>query len=169
MKLRTPFKLGTFRTPGREFLGLVLQDTQVDRHRRRQRRPSSAVIGSAHKVRPPADMKELIARYDEDRGPETAAACGGRCGARVRRPMSMPSLSLDVLPPVRPAVILNAGANYPEHAQGIVAEAARAAAAAGRRPGNAGAPGGRAWQWTECGSAAPGGRVEAGLVGTDRG
>ena len=39
--------------------------------------------------------------------------------------------SLDVLPPVQPAVILNAGANYPEHAQGIVAEAARAAAAAG--------------------------------------
>jgi len=49
--------------------------------------------------------------------------------------------AVKILPPVRPAIILNAGANYPEHAAGIVQENARAAGAA-RPPGAppAGAP-----------------------------
>jgi 2-keto-4-pentenoate hydratase/2-oxohepta-3-ene-1,7-dioic acid hydratase in catechol pathway len=38
--------------------------------------------------------------------------------------------AVKILPPVRPAVILNAGANYPAHAQGIVEQGARAAAGA---------------------------------------
>jgi len=135
----TPFKLGTFRANGREFLGLVLQDARVidiaaankvfERNHRQ-----------APKVRPPADMKELISRYDEDIGPRlrllAAAAAASGSATNV-----FEIGSVDVLPPVQPAVILNAGANYPEHAQGIVAEAARAAAA-GAGPGNAGAPAG---------------------------
>ena len=143
----TPFKLGTFRDHGREFIGLVLQDTQVvdiaaanKAFERTHRQPP--------KVRPPADMKELISRYDEDVGPrlrQLAAATAASGSA----PYVYAIGSLDVLPPVQPAVILNAGANYPEHAQGIVAEAARAAAAAGEGPANAGAPG--------SGSAPPGG------------
>ena len=133
----TPFKLGTFRANGREFLGLVLQDTRVidiaaankafERNHRQ-----------APKVRPPADMKELITRYDEDIGPRLRqlAAATATSGSATN---VFEIGSVDVLPPVQPAVILNAGANYPEHAQGIVAQAARAAAA-GAGPGNAGAP-----------------------------
>src|SRR6185369_3348063 len=48
--------------------------------------------------------------------------------------------TLKVLPPVRPAVILNAGANYPAHAQGIIEQGARAGAATAQ----AGATGGGA-------------------------
>jgi len=140
----TPFKLGTFRDHGREFIGLVLQDTRVidiaaanaafERHH-----------PQAPKVRPPADMKALIGRYEDDMGPrlrQLAAAGAAQQSAKYAYAIG----SLEVLPPVQPAVILNAGANYPEHAQGIVAEAARAAAAAG--PGGegsappAGPPGG---------------------------
>lgn len=137
----TPFKLGTFRThEGREFLGLVLQDTRVldiaaaNKAFERSHR-------QAPKVRPPAQMKELISRYEEDVGPRlrqlaaTSAASGSKAHVYAID-------SLEVLPPVQPAVILNAGANYPEHAQGIVAQAARAAAAAGEGSAPAGAPGG---------------------------
>jgi 2-keto-4-pentenoate hydratase/2-oxohepta-3-ene-1,7-dioic acid hydratase in catechol pathway len=86
----------------------------------------------AAKVRAPADMKELITRYEQDVGPrlrELAAANATATGMAVA--------SLRVLPPVRPAVILNAGANYPEHLQGIAEQNARAAAAAA--PAEAGA------------------------------
>jgi 2-keto-4-pentenoate hydratase/2-oxohepta-3-ene-1,7-dioic acid hydratase in catechol pathway len=132
----TPFKLGTFRTQGREFLGLVLQDTRVI-----DIAAANKAFERTHrqlpKVHPPADMKELISRYDEDVGPRlrqlAAAAAASGSATNV-----FAIGSLDVLPPVQPAVILNAGANYPEHAQGIVAQAARAAAAAAS--GNAGAP-----------------------------
>jgi len=143
----TPFKLGTFRANGREFLGLVLQDTRVidivaanKAYERNHRQ--------APKVRPPADMKELITRYDEDIGPrlrQLAAATAASGSATNVFEIG----SVDVLPPVQPAVILNAGANYPEHAQGIVAQAARAAAA-GAGPANTGAPAGE-------GPAPPGG------------
>jgi 2-keto-4-pentenoate hydratase/2-oxohepta-3-ene-1,7-dioic acid hydratase in catechol pathway len=127
----TPFKLGTFESNGKEFLGLVLQDTRVfdiaaanAAFEKRNRK--------AAKVRAPADMKELITRYEQDVGPrlrELAAANATATGMAVA--------SLRVLPPVRPAVILNAGANYPEHLQGIAEQNARAAAAAA--PAEAGA------------------------------
>jgi 2-keto-4-pentenoate hydratase/2-oxohepta-3-ene-1,7-dioic acid hydratase in catechol pathway len=138
----TPFKLGTFREGNREFPGLVLRDTRVvdiaaanvafERDHRREA-----------KVRMPPDMKELISRYDQDVGPrlrELAAANSAPKPAKYVYEID----SLGVLPPVRPAVILNAGANYPEHAQGIVEQAARAAAAAGATssgpPGSEGGP-----------------------------
>lgn len=136
-QIATPFKLGTFRDHGRQFIGLVLQDTRVIdiaaanaafEHRHRK----------APRVRPPADMKELISRYEDDVGPrlrQLAEASAALPSAQYAYAIG----SLTVLPPVQPAVILNAGANYPEHAQGIVAEAARAAAAAGS--GSAGAAG----------------------------
>jgi 2-keto-4-pentenoate hydratase/2-oxohepta-3-ene-1,7-dioic acid hydratase in catechol pathway len=138
----TPFKLGTFRDDGRQFIGLVLQDTQVidiaaanaafERSHRQ-----------AHKVKPPVDMKELIARYEDDVGPrlrQLAEAAVASQSAKYLHAIA----SLTVLPPVQPAVILNAGANYPEHAQGIVNEAARAAAAATGSSAPPGGPGGGA-------------------------
>jgi 2-keto-4-pentenoate hydratase/2-oxohepta-3-ene-1,7-dioic acid hydratase in catechol pathway len=130
----TPFKLGTFESRGRAFLGLVLQDTRVfdiaaanSAYEKRNRK--------ATKVRVPADMKELIARYEQDLGPrlrELAAANASSDGMAVA--------SLKVLPPVRPAVILNAGANYPEHLQGIAEQNARAAAASAPSAATGGGP-----------------------------
>ncbi len=143
----TPFKLGTFREGSREFLGLVLQDTRVI-----DIAAANAAYERDHrqapKVRPPADMKELISRYDQDLGErlkQLATADSALKSARYIHEIG----SVNVLPPVRPAVILNAGANYPEHAQGIIEQAARAASAAGlpaASPGasvEGGAPAGR--------------------------
>ena len=63
-----------------------------------------------------------------------------------------------VLPPVRPAVILNAGANYPAHAQGIIQQNARAA----RRRGGAVRP-------REPARRGPRPSVRAGPLGASRG
>jgi len=124
----TPFKLGTFESNGREFVGLVLLDKRVV-----DIGPANAAYekrnSKAPRVRLPAEMKALIARYESDVGPrlrELAAANADTQAAYVH-----PLAGLKVLPPVRPAVILNAGANYPEHAQGIIEQAQRAAAAQG--------------------------------------
>jgi 2-keto-4-pentenoate hydratase/2-oxohepta-3-ene-1,7-dioic acid hydratase in catechol pathway len=92
---------------------------------------------SAKKLRMPTDMKDLIARYDAELGPRMRelarlAAAGGN--------FTRPVAEVKSLPPVRPALILNAGANYPEHAAGIVAQGAREAAAQGAGPAAAGGP-----------------------------
>jgi 2-keto-4-pentenoate hydratase/2-oxohepta-3-ene-1,7-dioic acid hydratase in catechol pathway len=139
----TPFKLGTFDSKGKEFVGLVLQDKRVldlaaanSAFERRN--------GQAAKVRAPQDMKELISRYEQDLGPRLRAIAAANANAAPGSASYVYDVSaLKVLPPVRPAVILNAGANYPAHAQGIVEQGARAAAAAGGAPPPAAAgPGG---------------------------
>ena len=60
-----PFKLGTFERGGRAFIGIVLRDTQVidfsEANAAWERRHASSP-----RVRMPADMKELIERYDDD-------------------------------------------------------------------------------------------------------
>jgi 2-keto-4-pentenoate hydratase/2-oxohepta-3-ene-1,7-dioic acid hydratase in catechol pathway len=136
-----PFKLGTFDSAGREFVGIVLEDARVldlagANAEFEQRSPGAA------KVAMPRDMKELIARYEGDLGPRLRALAATHAGARPGATAWVHSVrDLKVLPPVRPAVILNAGANYPAHAQGIVEQNARAAASGGQaaQPG-AGAP-----------------------------
>lgn len=134
----TPFKLGIFQTGSREFLGLVLQDNRV-----LEIAAANAAFekhgGKVAKIKIPADMAELIARYEVDIGPrlrQIAAANAATTAATFSHQLS----SVRILPPVRPAVILNAGANYPEHAQGIVEQAARAAAGAGQPPSAPGGP-----------------------------
>jgi 2-keto-4-pentenoate hydratase/2-oxohepta-3-ene-1,7-dioic acid hydratase in catechol pathway len=126
----TPFKLGTFQEKGREFVGLVLQDARV-LDIARANAAFEKRNSRAPKVRMPGDMKDLIARYEQDVGPrlrEIAAASATAAASTY----SYTVASLKVLPPVRPAVILNAGANYPEHLQGINEQNARAAAASGQ-------------------------------------
>ena len=124
----TPFKLGTFREGSREFLGLVLQDVRVidiaaanAAYERNHRQ--------APKMRPPGDMKELISRYDQGVGARLRDLAAANSAVKSGKYIYEIG-ALKVLPPVRPAVILNAGANYPEHAQGIIEQAARTAAAA---------------------------------------
>ena len=156
-QVATPFKLGTFQAGSREFLGLVLQDNRVldiaAANAAFERRNGRRVA----KIRIPADMNELIARYEQDVGArlrQIAAVNAEPAGASYSRPLT----AVRILPPMRPAVILNAGANYPEHSQGIVEQAARAAAAAGQTPPPAsGGP-----PESTAGPGAPGGRAPAG-------
>ena len=141
----TAFKLGTFEAKGKEFVGLVLQDKRV---------LDIAVANAAFergnskapKVAAPRDMKELIARYEGDVGPRLRELAGANASAEPGSKSYVYAVgALRVLPPVRPAVILNAGANYPAHAQGIIAQGARAAAATANAGGpSAGRPGGAA-------------------------
>ncbi|MFO1503207.1 MAG: fumarylacetoacetate hydrolase family protein [Steroidobacteraceae bacterium] len=135
----TPFKLGTFQAQGRDYVGLVLRDTVVI-----DVAAANAQYERTHaaekKLRFPVDLKEVIARYDAEFAPRLRALAAAnesvQNAAYIRR-----IDAVKILPPVRPAIILNAGANYPEHAAGIVQENARAAGAA-RPPGAppAGAP-----------------------------
>ena len=136
----TPFKLGTFRVDGRDFLGLVLRDTvvvEIDAANAQYERTHPA----APKLRFPAAMQELIARYEADVGPRLRVLASENAAVHSA-PYLRAVSALKVLPPVRPGVILNAGANYSEHAAGIVAQGARAATQAGAAPAPAGPPGG---------------------------
>jgi 2-keto-4-pentenoate hydratase/2-oxohepta-3-ene-1,7-dioic acid hydratase in catechol pathway len=126
---REPFKLGTFERGGRPFVGVVLRDAQVvdlaeGNAALERRNPAGA------KVRTPADMNELIERYDTDLKGRLYAIVNDVAGARTAPQYVYAMKDLKVLPPVRPAVILNAGGNYEEHAQGIAQQQARASGTA---------------------------------------
>ena len=127
-----PFKLGTFAAGSREFVGLVLEDSRVldiaAANEAFEKRNAKVA-----RIKIPADMDELIARYEQAIGPRLRQIAAANAAIAVR-PYVYPLGSVRILPPMRPAVILNAGANYPEHARGIVEQAARAAAEAGQRP-----------------------------------
>ena len=58
-----PFKLGTFEQGGRTFVGLVLRDAQIV-DIARANTAYEAANASAQKLTAPADMKQLITRYD---------------------------------------------------------------------------------------------------------
>lgn len=130
----TPFKVGTFEAKGREFVGLVLQDKRVlDIAAANAAYEKSRA--SAAKVAAPRDMKELISRYERDLGPRLRELAAANATAQPGSASFEYTLgAVKILPPVRPAVILNAGANYPAHARGIIQQGARAAAAAGAAP-----------------------------------
>lgn len=122
-----PYKLGTFEREGKPFMGLVLRDTQVV-----DIAQGNAAFESgnptATKLAVPADLKDLIVKYDtgwKDRLAALARAVPADASLAFIYQME----SLKPLPPVRPAVILNAGGNYTEHTQGIAAQQQRAGAA----------------------------------------
>ncbi len=127
----TPFKLGTFERGGRTFLGLVLDDARV-----LDIAAANAGFQKSHpnaaKVAMPTEMTVLIERYDNGVGDRLRAiANAAGKGASYEYAVGR----LKILPPVRPSVILNAGANYPEHAAGIVAQGGRGAGS--ENPGQA--------------------------------
>ncbi len=126
---REAFKLGTFERSGRSFVALVLRDTQAidlaEANAALERRDSSAA-----KLRMPADMKELIERYEAELKGRLYAIVNDVLSARQPPPYVHAVKDLKVLPPVRPAVILNAGGNYQEHSQGIAQQQQRATGAA---------------------------------------
>jgi len=120
-----PYKLGTFEQGGRTFLGLVLRDAQiVDIARANAAYETSN--GSAPKLTAPADMKQLITRYDAEWKPRLGAIARTVSSASTAPPYAYAVSAVKVLPPVRPSVQLNAGGNYVEHETGIATNQARA-------------------------------------------
>jgi 2-keto-4-pentenoate hydratase/2-oxohepta-3-ene-1,7-dioic acid hydratase in catechol pathway len=140
----TPFKLGTFEQNGRAFVGIVVKDSIVVDFAQ-----AHAALKSASKVAPPADMKDLIARYDtgvrarineilETLQNTKAPAGGGR--------LSFVSdlKSVKTLPPITyPTTMLNVAVNYRAHAAEMAAGAPQAGGPApgDALPGTASAPG----------------------------
>lgn len=123
-----PFKLGTFERNGQAFLGLVLKDTQAVDIAQANAAYETA-NASAAKLTAPADMKQLIARYDSDWKGRLAAIAKDVSTAKTAPAFAYAVESLKVLPPVRPSLILNAGGNYTEHTAGIAAQQQRQGAA----------------------------------------
>jgi 2-keto-4-pentenoate hydratase/2-oxohepta-3-ene-1,7-dioic acid hydratase in catechol pathway len=126
-----PFKLGTFERDGRAFVGLVLGDTRVVDVAQANAAHESA-NASAPRLTAPADMTQLIARYESDWKPRLQAIARTVTSAGSPPAYAYTLDSLKVRPPVRPSLILNAGGNYAEHSEGIAAQQ--------RRQGQADAP-----------------------------
>ena len=114
----TPYKLGTFESQGRTFVGLVLRDAVVVD----LAAADKAVATSRQRVAMPSDMKDLITRYDaglRERLGEIAAAASA-AGAGL--PAYARQLSgVKTLPPIMyPTTMLNAAVNYREHGAEVV-------------------------------------------------
>jgi 2-keto-4-pentenoate hydratase/2-oxohepta-3-ene-1,7-dioic acid hydratase in catechol pathway len=120
-----PYKLGVFsRGTAAPFVGLVLQDTRVV-----EIGPANAAFEAANASAPtlttPPDMTALIAAYDASWKARLAAIARDASTAGAAAAYVSGLDGLTVHPPVRPAVILNAGGNYVEHSEGIAAQQAR--------------------------------------------
>jgi len=108
------FKLGTFELRGRTFVGLVRADGAVV-----DIAAANATLEKAHpawpKVKPPADMKDLIARYEAGGLKErlhAVAAEAKAAGASYVHELN----AVKVRPPIQyPDTMLNAAVNYSEH------------------------------------------------------
>jgi 2-keto-4-pentenoate hydratase/2-oxohepta-3-ene-1,7-dioic acid hydratase in catechol pathway len=142
-----PFKLGTFQLQGRTFLGVVVRDTQVIDFA-----AADSVIGRG-RVAAPADMKQLIERYDagvRDRiYAVVKAVTSSQGGARPAYAHDLSSLK--TLPPIMyPMTMLNAAVNYREHGEEMDRRAGQ--------PQSAGAP--------PPGAALPGTKSAPGCVGS---
>ncbi len=124
-----PFKLGTFERGGTPFVGLVLKDTQIVDIAQANTAFETA-NASAPKLAAPADMKQIIARYDTEWRGRLAAIAKEVSAAKAAPAYAYAIGALKVLPPLRPSLILNAGGNYVEHTAGIAAQQQRAGAAA---------------------------------------
>src|SRR5215208_3119279 len=103
-----PFKLGTFEQGGRTFLGLVLRDAQIVDIARANAAYESANT-SAPRLTAPADMKQLIVRYDSEWKPRLAAIARTVSSAASAPAYVVQVGAVKILPPVRPSLQLNAG------------------------------------------------------------
>lgn len=104
----TPYKLGTFQRAGNTFPGIVVGDAAID-----LAAANAALPGT--RIQAPADMKALITRYDTGvraRIVEIVRAVGAM---KTRPPYAHALSAVKTLPPVMPAVMLNAAVNYREH------------------------------------------------------
>ena len=109
----TPFKLGTFERQGRPFVGVVLRDTVVID----LAAAHAAVRTPASTIAAPADMKDLIARYDTGVRGRIVEIVRSVEAAGANRPAYVYERSaLKTLPPIMyPTTMLNVAVNYREH------------------------------------------------------
>jgi 2,4-diketo-3-deoxy-L-fuconate hydrolase len=116
-----PYKVGTFAIDGRPTVGVVLRDSMVV-DLAAANRDYEAKNASAPKVASPADMKDLIARYDGGVSQRIKQIVAGLVAARQldggARPAFVRSVAaVKTLPPIiYPGKSLNAAANYYGHA-----------------------------------------------------
>ena len=128
-----PFKLGTFQLQNRTFIGIVVRDTQVIDFA-----AADSVIGRG-RVAAPADMKQLIERYDAGVRERIYAVVKAVTSAQGTRPAYVHDLaSLKTLPPIMyPMTVLNAAVNYREHGEEMDRRAGQPQAAGTPPPGTA--------------------------------
>lgn len=137
----TPFKLGTFERQGRPFVGIVLRDSVVID----LAAAHAAIANPASSVAAPADMKDLIARYDN--GLRSRIVDIVRTVGNTRPAYVYDVSALKILPPIQyPMAMLNVAVNYREHdvemARVRQGDATQAAPTAGAAPvGTQSAPG----------------------------
>jgi len=116
-----PYKVGTFAIDGRPTVGVVLRDSIVV-DLAAANRDYETKNASAPKMAAPADMKDLIARYDGGVSQRIKLIVAGLVAARQldggARPAFVRSVSaVKTLPPIiYPGKSLNAAANYYGHA-----------------------------------------------------
>ena len=132
------FKLGTFERDGRRFVGIVLRESVVIDFAAAHK----AIATPASTVAPPADMKDLIARYDTGLRARIGEIIRSVDAAGNARPAYVSDVAaLKILPPVMPAVMLNAAVNYAAH-DAEVATALREQITTNAAPTAGGAPAG---------------------------
>ena len=108
-----PFKLGTFERAGRPFVGVVLRDAVVID----LTAAHAAVGGPASGLAAPADLKDLITRYDQGLRARIQQIVGVVEAASTRPTYVYDLGSLRTLPPIMyPTNLVNTALNYREHA-----------------------------------------------------
>jgi 2-keto-4-pentenoate hydratase/2-oxohepta-3-ene-1,7-dioic acid hydratase in catechol pathway len=108
-----PFKLGTFERNGRPFIGIVLDESVVIDFAAAH----AAIRTPASTVEMPADMKDLIVRYDAGLRARIGDIVRAVRAAGVSRPAYAYELrAVKILPPIMyPTTMLNVAVNYKEH------------------------------------------------------
>jgi len=129
------FKLGTFQAQGRTFVGIVLRDAVVVDFA-----AASRAITPASNVTLPADMKDLIARYNtglRERIIQVVRSVNTQAAARPAYVYDLTALK--TMPPIMyPTTMLNVAVNYSEHGAEM---AARDGARATETPQGSALPG----------------------------
>jgi len=108
----TPYKLGTFESGGRTFVGIVLNESTVI-----DLEIAVATLHPHEGLAGPSDMKDLIARFNAGGRGMIREAIGAVEAAGTEAPDYVHDLgSLNIRPPVMyPTTMLNTAVNYAEH------------------------------------------------------
>jgi 2-keto-4-pentenoate hydratase/2-oxohepta-3-ene-1,7-dioic acid hydratase in catechol pathway len=139
----TPFKVGTFDREGRTFVGIVLRESVVIDFA-----AAHQAIAPASTLAAPADMKDLIARYESGirtRIVDVVRSVEAAGGAKL--PYVYDRTAVKVLPPIMyPTTMLNVAVNYAAHDQEMAQLRAQvpgmgAATSGAALPGTQSAPG----------------------------
>lgn len=105
-----PFKLGTLQFGNRTFVGVVVGDSVIEIA------AADTALTTGTRVTAPADMKDLIARYDTGIRARIVEIVRAFSGAAPKPAFVRGLADVKILPPIMyPATMLNAAVNYREH------------------------------------------------------